>query len=71
MEEVRNMYSKSEVGAFAQEKVAYLSNASQGECLLLIDQSHRISFHTGLKNPNIETRFILKPKASEIEEDNN
>ncbi len=67
MEQVRDMYAKSDVGAFTDEEVAYLLNASQGDCLLLIDQTHRISFHTGLKDSAKETNLILKPKLTKEE----
>lgn len=68
MEQVRAMYAKSEVGAFTDEEVSYLQTASQGDCLLLIDQAHRISFHTALKDTEKETKFILQPRPTETEE---
>lgn len=69
MEQVREMYAKSEAGAFTEEEVSYLQTASQGDCLLLIDQTHRISFHTALKDTEKETHFILQPRPTEKKEE--
>lgn len=56
--QIKDMYSKSTIGALTEEEVNYLTMAAQGDALLLVDASNRISFHVNLKDPIKETTLI-------------
>ena len=57
--QVKEMYSKSSVGALTDEEVNYLTMAGQGDALLMVDASTRVSFHVSLKDIEKEESLIL------------
>ena len=72
LNQVAEMYSKTDVGALTQEEIIFLTEAGQGDVLLLVDSTNRISFHVALKDEEFESQFILpvlnknKQKESEV-----
>lgn len=73
IEQVKDMYSKSVAGALTEEELSYLATAGQGDVLLMVDTSTRISFHVTLKDRENESPLILPVEYSyeELAEDNN
>ena len=57
--QVKEMYSKSSVGALTDEEVNYLTMAGQGDALLMVDASTRVSFHVSLKDIENEESLII------------
>lgn len=57
------MYSKSTVGALTEEEIDFLSMAGQGDALLMVDATTRISFHVSLKDIEKEESLILHKDA--------
>ncbi|MCQ2795069.1 MAG: hypothetical protein MJ214_02510 [Bacilli bacterium] len=53
------MYSKSTVGALTEEEIDFLSMAGQGDALLMVNATTRISFHVSLKDIEKEESLIL------------
>lgn len=70
IEQVKEMYAKASAGALTEEEINYLATAGQGDALLMIDTSTRISFHVTLKDRTNETPLIL-PVEYSSEDDKN
>ncbi|MCQ2753276.1 MAG: type IV secretory system conjugative DNA transfer family protein [Bacilli bacterium] len=63
IDQVKTMYSKSTVGALTEEEIDFLSMAGQGDALLMVDVTTRISFHASLKDIEKEESLILHKDA--------
>ena len=70
--QVKDMYSKSASTALTEEEVGFLSNAGQGDALLLVDETTRVSFHVALKDKDFEEGFIkpFENKTKEVVNEN-
>lgn len=60
VEQVKEMYSKSSAGALTEEEINFLSMAGQGDVLLLVDTSTRVTLHVRLKDQEKESKLIMQ-----------